>query len=768
VQRDDRLTRLQALNTANWDLAFATAFATLVGGNFQAAFALALGADPFLYSFILSLPALLGVLQIPGSQLGERFRSYKRFVGPGWLVWKLAFVPVVFLPLLPQSFPRLTTFILCIAVSSCAVFLVNATYNAWLSFLVPESHRGWYFARRHAIGTVVSVLIGFPASLALDLWQRSGHYSLGFTALFGMGVLFGLASYLFFLRMPDTERENVATGSLADSLRDMRAPLRHRPFRRLMVFLIVFLVGQAIAAPFYFKFGREVLDLRFLDFQFFAAAHAAVTLLSAPLWGYMSDRYGNKPVLFTSGILLAIGPLSWVLTQPGNMPWNYTVLVLGHVAAGFAWTGVIVGQGNIVLAITPPSLRAQGIGLSQAVMTLVGGLAPLVGGLFMEAARSLPPKLQYDILFSANSALRVLSVLFLFGVHDSSSMRIREFLSSLLGLRPRGVLALRKLTRTGGEEERAELLSRLKESKMRLAERDLISFLEDPSPRVRQAAVRALRELGGAEAASALRGFAEAHRELVDADLVDALAALGDTEACKVLGSFVKDSSSPVRSAAARALGVLRCRDSASVLMEAAQDEDPEVRHAAVVALSELDCREAEPILLERVMDPVPSVRLAAARACAEMRLRSAVPRLRVAIAQAGDETVPEIAYALAACGGHAELETILWAATTVRSQLGRRRCLLAVARILSVEDELYRLLLMDPVARDHEVLRLGRSNGRGVEEAVRRYQSGDEAGAVQALAEAIGTEEIRRLAEWETEERFLLALLLATRADRR
>ncbi len=764
MQRDDRLTRLQALQTANWDLAFATAFAALVGGNFQAAFALELGADPFLYSFILALPALLGVLQIPGSQLGERFRSYKRFVGPGWLLWKLAFLPVVFLPLLPSSFPRLTTFILCIAVSSCAVFLVNATYNAWLSFLVPESHRGWYFARRHAIATVVSVLIGFPASLALDLWQKAGQYALGFTVLFGAGVLFGLLSFLFFLRMPETERENVAKGSLGDSFRDMRAPLRHRPFRRLIVFLVVFLVGQSIAAPFFFKFGREVLDLRFLDFQFFGAAHAAVTLLCAPLWGYMSDRYGNKPVLFTSGILLAIGPLSWVFTQPGNMPWNYTILTLGHVAAGFAWTGVIVGQGNIVLAITPPSLRAQGIGLSQAVMTIVGGLAPMVGGLFMQFAAFLPPKSQYDILFSANSALRVFAVLFLFGVHDPSSMRIREFLSSLLGVRPRGVMALRKLARTGGEEERAELLSRLKDARMKLAERDLIAFLDDPSPRVRQAAVRALREVGGAEAAVALRRFAEAHPELVDDDVVDALAALGDVEACGVLAGFVGDPSSPVRSAAARALGILRCPECAPLLIQAARDADPEVRHAAVSALTEMGCAEAEAVILERITDPVPSVRLAAARACAEMHFRSAAPRLRVALSDATDETIPEIAYALAVCCGYSDLETILWAAAGVRSQLGRRRCLLAAARILGVEDELYRLLLMDPVARDQEILRRARSGGASMEAAVRAYQNDDEAAGVVALAEASGLEEVRMLADFEIEERFLLALVLATK----
>ncbi|RMG25656.1 MAG: hypothetical protein D6724_03535 [Armatimonadetes bacterium] len=242
------------------------------------------------------------------------------------------------------------------------------------------------------------------------------------------------------------------------------------------------------------------------------------------------------------------------------------------------------------------------------------------------------------------------------------------------------------------------------------------------------------------------------------------MAALGDVEACGVLAGFVGDPSSPVRSAAARALGILRCPECAPLLIQAARDADPEVRHAAVSALTEMGCAEAEAVILERITDPVPSVRLAAARACAEMHFRSAAPRLRVALSDATDETIPEIAYALAVCGGYSDLETILWAAAGVRSQLGRRRCLLAAARILGVEDELYRLLLMDPVARDQEILRRARSGGASMEAAVRAYQNDDEAAGVVALAEASGLEEVRMLADFEIEERFLLALVLATK----
>ena len=63
----------------------ATAFATLVGGNFQQAFALEMGATPRMLALLAALPAVLGVMQVPGSMLGERFASYKHFVAWGGL-----------------------------------------------------------------------------------------------------------------------------------------------------------------------------------------------------------------------------------------------------------------------------------------------------------------------------------------------------------------------------------------------------------------------------------------------------------------------------------------------------------------------------------------------------------------------------------------------------------------------------------------------------------------------------------------------------------
>jgi hypothetical protein len=242
-------------------MAFATAFATLVGGNFQQAFALNLGATPRMLALLAALPAVLGVMQVPGSMLGERFASYKKFVAWGGLFWRLAWVPIVFAPLL---FPQLSLLTAAIIISGISIFLVQATYNAWLSFLVPDSHRGYYFSRRIALATVTAAVVGFPASLFLDWMDRTGQFSLGLSILFGIGVACGLISYVFYLRMPDTKHPVVEGRSIKADFKGISAPLKDKKFVRLLIFLVAFVIGQTLAAPFFFPYGREVQRNRLL------------------------------------------------------------------------------------------------------------------------------------------------------------------------------------------------------------------------------------------------------------------------------------------------------------------------------------------------------------------------------------------------------------------------------------------------------------------------------------------------------------------------
>lgn len=765
---------MRALRIANLDMAFATAFAALVGGNFQMAFAILLGADDFILALVSALPAMVGLLMIPGSVLGERFVSYKKFVAVGGFLWRFWWVPVVALPLMPESWPRLEIFLGLVLFSAVSIFLVNATYNAWLSSLVPESHRGWYFSKRIALATVVAAGIGFPASLFLDAMKSQDKISggdsnqlLGLSILFGIGVLLGFVSFYFYWLMPNTNRDSVQRHSLGDSLRSMAAPLEDRTFRRLTLFLVVFVLGQTIAGPFFFKYGLTVLKLDFLQFQLFIAFHATASLLSAKLWGYFSDKYGNKPVLFISGVLLALGPLSWVLTSPGNLAWNLTILSIGHIFAGLAWTGVQVGQGNIILAISRPEVRSQAIGLANSVIAVMSGVAPLIGGVLMQQLSSVMDDLsRYHLLFVVNSVLRLVAVFFLFGIVDPTSYQIRDFLRQLSGVRPRGVLAMRKLSNAPDPRQKQKAIRQIAETGMKMAETELAQLLNDPSPRVRREAAIALRSVGADEAVVALVNLINNTPHLVEEEMVETLGDIGDSSAAAPLISLLETPSSALRRASAKALGRLRDPAATFALMDAASHpDDAELRRASIQALRLIGDTECLPVIQAGLRDDYPSVRVAAAEAACDLHLQDCASTVREVLAEAPDETDSELAYSLSHIGDESDLSIILETATRLRSPVGRRRCLLAAARLYGVEAELYRLLMLDPVRRDQALIEMSKSKVvKGFRRALSLYHAGEHVESVQHLFARSGDSRLQLLAANPPKEGFLLAACIVSR----
>jgi HEAT repeat protein/MFS family permease len=751
----DRLSDLKALKTANVDMAFATAFATLVGGNFQQAFALSLGATPRMLALLAALPAVLGVMQVPGSMLGERVRSYKGFVAWGGLIWRLSWLPIVFAPLV---FPHLSLLIAAIVISGISIFLVQATYNAWLSFLVPDSHRGYYFSRRIGLATVTAAAVGFPASLFLDWMDRTGQFALGLSILFGIGVACGLISFAFYTRMPATVREVEPNRTFRSDLRGITAPLRERGFVRLLVFLVIFIIGQTLAAPFFFPYGREVLKLEFVHFQIFGAFHAAGSLLSAPMWGYFSDKYGNKPVIFASGLLITLGPLTWAACNPGLGNWNLPILIVGHAISGFSWTGVAVGQGNIILANSSPQLRSAAIALSQALIAVMGFVGQMAGGELMQRTIGvMSSESRYQLLFLLNSSVRVIAVLFLGLVEDPAASTVRGFLKQVATVRPRGVLAMRRLGASANIATKERAIKDLAVSGMSMAEAELNRLLQDPSPRLRRQAAEALGRVGGHDAAIALTHLIEEHPLLVEDEMVEALAELGDVSAVPALVKLLENPSSSLRRASAMALGKLRSAEALNALTDAAAAKDPELRRAAIRALRLIGDRRPADVICQALFDPYPSVRVAAAEAAAEIGLAGAVPSLRTLL-DPQDEALGEIAYTLATLGEPSDAQPILRAAAKADSDIVRRRCLLAAARLYGREEAFYKLLVADPVARDNLLLEWAKSNPSR-KRALALLHRGEEAAALARIARSEPRAAV--LAETGVREGIYLAIAL-------
>ena len=199
------------------------------------------------------------------------------------------------------------------------------------------------------------------------------------------------------------------------------------------------------------------------------------------------------------------------------------------------------------------------------------------------------------------------------------------------------------------------------------------------------------------------------------------------------------------------------------VLERAVREGDTDLRRAALQALRRCGAKESGATVAAALDDPHPSVRTAAAEAISELEMREAAPALRLALGKHPDEADAEAAYALGVVGEPSDLPAILAEAARARSVTARRRALLGAARLLGVEREAYRLMLLSGMARDTALVERMRPLVKRSAEArlaMMKYGAGDEAGALAALG--LACPELEALVGTPVEEAFLVAVAAA------
>ena len=761
VPTPSRLENLRTLRNANLDMAFSMSFITLTTGAFLVGFVQLLGGSDLWIGVLSAIPSLVGLLQIPGAIWGRSFPSYKKFVTPGGAMWRLLYLPVVALPLLPwPNEVRLVILAVLVAVASSFVTFVNPIYSDWLAEMVPNNSRGWYFSRRNAIGATVGAVAGIVGAWFLDA-VRATNPQLGFAGVFGLGLAFAGVSMYFYLKMTDLPRENPVKQNLKQGIRAIGTPFGDREFRKVLFFIAVAVASQTFPGNLYAAFARETLSLDFRVIQGTAVFMAVGNVAAAPLWGFFADKFGNKPLLALGCLLLATNPIPWMLCRPNDTPFNATLLLTSHVLMGVVWAMVSLTQFNLVLATAKPEDRANYIGAGMTVTAVVGGVAPLLGAATMASLRSgMPAEFAYKWIFGITIVLRFLSAVVLIPVRESGASGFRMTLSQLRNVTPGRMRAMRTVTRSEDVDARAVAMQDVGRQSNRLAADEIIKALHDPTPKVRRQAAATLAQLRDPRAVDELVHQIEMHPDLIEEEMIEALGQLGDLRASPVLAGLLTSPRPMLRRAAARSLGRIGARE--PMLLQAAMDpNDPDLRRAALQAIRISGDPDGHPAILRALQDAHPSVRIAAAEAVIEFDLKAGAPVLRESLRRLNDEACAELAYALGCVGDRSDIEQICEVASRSESMITRRRCLLGIARLFDAEPMAYRMLLTEGIARDTRLIEMLRrvSNSHEILEA---YSIGDEINAIRNLKKAYPS--LQEFPEKDIPELFLVACAMISR----
>ena len=622
-----RLDVLRGLRISTWEGIWATAWSILTGGAFQIGFALYLGATPFVLGLLAGLPAIVGLLQLPASLYGDTLPRRRPFVAASSAAGRLLWVPIALLPFALPPYIALWVFLVFLTVSSALITIVVPAWTSWMSDLVPAGSRGQYFARRNTLAGIVSMLLPLPAAAFLDLAVKRGLFApkIGFAALFLLSAGASAASFILIRRQPEPPHETETDAGTA-GLRTLLVPLADRTFRPFLSFAALTVCSQTLAGQFFtaWQVDKAALNLPYLVVQILGAVASGAGLLATPVWGYLNDKYGSRPLLAIASGGVIVAPFIWLFTVPSiHAFWlNVGLIVVINVFSGVAWGGVGLAQFNLLLANSPTNARATYVAMFSAATGVLGGVSPVVGGFLMTALQPLHFAVgpvdfnNYKVLFFMTGLIRIACLFLLARVPSGGEARSTRYVLKQLKQARRPLtsyLTLRRLSRPADEETRREAVHDLADLKTPLAVEELAAALNDVSLEVREGAARAL-------------------------------GATGDTRAIPALAQKLADPAAQVGELCAEALGAIGSRDATPYLIAAARGPDASVRVASLRALAHLADPSALPAVIA-VLDPIHATTCESA--CAALSaiaphlkqadLHDALPRLGYLLSQEVD-----------------------------------------------------------------------------------------------------------------------------------
>ncbi len=426
-----------------WDGVLAKVFVLLTSGVFLTGFALKVGASEALIGVLAGLPRLSQLMQPLGAYFVERWQMRKKIsvwvFGPARLVWLF----VVILPLLGYAGGRshlaLAVLFAVALGSGLMTGFASCSWMAWMAELIPADRRGAFFGRRTMLAGVLAAFTGYLAGKFVDYWE-AGHGEddpIGLLLVFAVALIFGLASWYTLVRCPEPPIEKRPQSQPILFGLMLREAWADGNFRRFVYAIAMLSFGVWTMGPFYSVYMIETLELPYSTMNLLGACSAGGSLLMVQLLGRLSDHFGNRPVLLTCLLGVALVPTLWLFSAGGA----WWPLIIAHFVGGAVWAGVFLAQMNLVFKITPEKLKSVYIGIFYALTSAPSLISPVLGGLFLQHTGSLTlgagpwTFTNYHVLMVVSTVIRFAAIPIFHGVKEPEAKRVVHMMRVLSHVR---------------------------------------------------------------------------------------------------------------------------------------------------------------------------------------------------------------------------------------------------------------------------------------------------------------------------------------------
>ncbi|MBN2024015.1 MAG: hypothetical protein JW809_14620 [Pirellulales bacterium] len=334
-------------------------------------------------SLILAAPHVVGALRLIAPALLDRLADRKQFCLGAFALSAavLAALPWLASPgTLPTARASLAALVAIWCVYHLLQYLGTVAFWSWLADLVPVRIRGRFLGRRErwlVAGQAGAMLAAGAFTWGWHVLHPHQPRWIGYALPALLGVVFMLGALVPVALMPAmASRRRVP---LLKALGTMFVPLTDFRFLRLVFFGCWFSFFNGITQSAHYVYPAQALGITLVAMLGLRTFMRVGQFALSPWMGRLADRWGNRPVMAASLLLVAQGPLFYFFASR-DQPW----WLAGAWAVWIAYAGLNVCLPNLMLRLSPERDNAGHIALYFAVTGLCYAASTVTGGVLAD------------------------------------------------------------------------------------------------------------------------------------------------------------------------------------------------------------------------------------------------------------------------------------------------------------------------------------------------------------------------------------------------
>ena len=371
------------------------------GETFLPAFALALGASAVTAGILGAVPFLIGsTLQLAAPRVLAKVGCYRACVA-----WLAALQAFSFIPFVWSSYHGETTSIwvysMMVTIYWAAGLSGAATWQSWMTRIVPMKIRTRYFAKRNHVGQI-GLLFGLVAGgVLLHTAKQEGLELKAFAALF---LFSGLARFIsaFCLRrqtscsVKETPRSHL-------TIRQLISKLHRGTEGSIFRFLLLFAVGVNISSPFFNPY--IIRHLKF-SYHLYVLLTAAAYIAKIATFSSISRRTRQMDpykLMYFGLIGAALTPAVWIFST------NFLYLIGIQLLSGTFWAMYELGLILVLFGAVRDDERTQLVSFFNFASSFMVVIGTGIGALFLSELGENSQT--YFLIFGLSTGARLLCLI---------------------------------------------------------------------------------------------------------------------------------------------------------------------------------------------------------------------------------------------------------------------------------------------------------------------------------------------------------------------